>query len=189
MRTAPLLAFDVLVLSVDMLIGLVFLTAAVGKMRAWQQFLGVVANYRLLPDALIAPVAYGLPPVEAALGAALLLHLGSPWPECAALVLLLLFAAAIAVNLRRGRRDIDCGCFQSTLRQRLSWTLVVRNIALSLLMSVAVLSHPVMGEDWTLLNALLVTGVLFVLLQTLNILWSIAPAWRRSPQQPSGVRP
>ena len=182
------LAFDVLVLAISMLIGLVFLTAAVGKMRNWQQFLGVVGNYRLLPDVLIAPVVYALPPLEAAVGAALLLHAGSPWPEWIAGGLLLLFAAAMAVNLRRGRREIDCGCFQSSLRQQLSWTLVLRNLAMALLIGLAGLSPPVVPDNWTLINALLVTGVLFVLLQTLNILWSITPAWRRAPAATSGVR-
>jgi hypothetical protein len=181
------LALGVIVLAIDMLIGLVFLTAAVGKMRNWQQFVGVVGNYRLLPEVLIAPVAYALPPLEAVLGAALLLHVGSPWPQWVALGLLLLFGAAMAVNMRRGRREIDCGCFQSALRQPLSWTLVVRNLALALVSGLAALAPPLLVDTWILINAMLVTAVLFMLLQTLNILWSIVPSWRRAPGQTSGA--
>ena len=35
--------------------------------------------------------------------------------------------------LARGQREIDCGCFQSALRQRVSAALVVRNMLLALL--------------------------------------------------------
>jgi hypothetical protein len=48
-------------------------------------------------------------------------------------VLLVLFAGAIAVNVMRGRTDIDCGCFRSALRQNLSWWLVLRNAVLLVL--------------------------------------------------------
>ena len=47
----------------------------------------------------------------------------------------------MGINLRRGRRHIDCGCFQSALKQTLSWTLVMRNVVLALLMAVALLSN------------------------------------------------
>jgi hypothetical protein len=38
----------------------------------------------------------------------------------------------MAVNLRRGRGHIDCGCGHAELRQPLNWLLVFRNIALAL---------------------------------------------------------
>ena len=46
-------------------------------------------------------------------------------------ILLLLFAAAMAVNLRRGRADIDCGCALGLLKERISWPLVARNLVLA----------------------------------------------------------
>ena len=95
-------------LAIRVLASLLFLTAAYGKLRHWTVFQGVIANYRLLPEVLVAPVAYLLPPVEALLGTALLLGLGSPWPEVAAAALLILFAVAMGINIGRGRRHIDC---------------------------------------------------------------------------------
>jgi hypothetical protein len=53
----------------------------------------------------------------------------------AAAALLALYSAAIVVNLARGRREIDCGCFGPAQRQPLSPALVLRNgvlIALAL---------------------------------------------------------
>lgn len=167
-------------LAIRVLVSLVFLTAAYGKLRHWTAFQGVVANYRLLPEALVTPVAYVLPPVEALLGTALPLGLGSPWPEAGAAALLMLFAVAMGINVARGRRHIDCGCFQSALKQTLSWTLVARNVALSLLLGVALLARAVPNDLFAVASGWLVGGVLFVILQSLTILWSIVPAWRRT---------
>ncbi len=166
-------------LGVRTLVALIFLTAAYGKVRHWAVFQGVIANYRLLPEVLVAPVAYLLPPLEALLGTALLLGLGSPWPEGAAASLLVLFAIAMGINIGRGRRHIDCGCFQSALKQSLSWKLVIRNVLLSLLLGVAALAGGLPGDLFMLVNGLLVGAVLFVILQSLTLLWSIVPAWRR----------
>src|SRR5271168_4190340 len=87
--TSP--AFSAVQIAVRTLIALVFLTAAVGKMRHWAVFQGVVANYRLLPDVFVAPVGYCLPPFELLLGAMLLFGLLSPFAEGGAAALLLLF--------------------------------------------------------------------------------------------------
>ena len=170
------------------LVALVFLTAAYGKLRHFVPFQGVIANYRVLPQVLVTPVAYLLPPLEALLGAALLVGLADPWPELGAAVLLLTFAAAMGVNLRRGRSHIDCGCFQSALKQTLSWHLVVRNIVLSALLGVALLPRAESSDPFIIINGLLVGGVLFIILQALSILWSIVPAWRSPGHPGAGVK-
>jgi len=173
-------------LAIRILVSLVFLTAAYGKLRHWIPFQGVVANYRLLPDAMVAPAAYLIPPVELLLGATLLRGLAFPWPELSAAALLLLFALAMGINLRRGRRYIDCGCFQSALKQTLSWALVMRNVVLALLMGVALLSKDPPHDLLALVNGYLAGAVLFIILQTLGILWSISPAWRTPLRSSAG---
>ena len=178
--------FPEVAVAVRTLVALVFLTASLGKIRHWVIFQGVIANYRLLPDALVRPAADLLPPLEALVGILLLLGLATPWAEASAAVLLLIFAAAMGVNLLRGRRDIDCGCFQSALKQTLSGTLVFRNVVLAVLLGIAV----VPSDRLTLpaaIDGYLVGGVLFIILQSLTILWSIVPAWRRSPQASEGA--
>jgi hypothetical protein len=182
-------AFSEVQIAVKTLIALVYLTAALGKMRHWAVFHGVVANYRLLPDVLVAPFAYVLPPFEALLGATLLLGLLSPWAEVAAAALLLLFAAAMGINLKRGRRNIDCGCFQSALKQTLRWILVVRNGVLALLLGLALATTQGPKDLRMTIDGLLVGGVLFVILQSLNILWGVVPAWRRPHGVAAGVTP
>jgi uncharacterized membrane protein YphA (DoxX/SURF4 family) len=173
-------------LAIRTLISLVFLTAAYGKLRYGAPFQGVVANFRLLPALMVAPVAYSIPPVELLLGAALLLGVAHPWPELSAAGLLLLFALAMGINLRRGRRHIDCGCFQSALKQSLSWALVMRNVVLALLIGVALLSNQVPDDLLTLVNGYLAGAALFIILHTLGILWSISPARHRAVQGSAG---
>jgi uncharacterized membrane protein YphA (DoxX/SURF4 family) len=174
-------------LAIRTLVSLVFLTAAYGKLRHGAPFQGVVANYRLLPDAMVAPTAYLIPPAELVLGATLLLGVAYPWPELSAAGLLLLFALAMGINLRRGRRHIDCGCFQSALKQTLSWTLVMRNGVLALLMGIALLSNVAPDDPLTRVNGYLAGGALFIILQALGILWSISPARRRAVQGDAGA--
>jgi Methylamine utilisation protein MauE len=110
----------------------VLATAAVAKLMALEPFVGVVRNYRLLPSAVVRPFAYLLPPLELVLALALVALPGAWLPPLGSALLLVGFAAAMGVNLRRGRIDIDCGCFAGLMRQKLSWPLVARNLVLAL---------------------------------------------------------
>ena len=161
-----------------------FLSAAIGKMRNWPIFQGIVANYRLLPQVLVGPVTYVLPPAEAAIGAILPTGLFAPWAEGSAALLLGAFAVAMGINLLRGRRHIDCGCFQGTLKQPLRWTLVSRNVLLALLLAAAAAAPSGRPDGWTVANGLLAGSALFVVLQSLNTLWTLNAAVRRRPRRP-----
>jgi Methylamine utilisation protein MauE len=153
---------------------LIFLAAAVGKMRSWRTFEGVVANYRLLPGWLARGVAWLLPPGELLLAAALLF--GLTGSELAASALLSVFGAAMAINLLRGRTHIDCGCFDSTLRQPLRWTLVLRNAVLVLLLVAAARSREAAGawEFATLLLGVLGGAAFFMVVQCANVLTALS---------------
>jgi hypothetical protein len=111
---------------------LVFAGAAATKMAAWAELPGVVSNYRLLPGSLVASASWALPPVELALALAVLAGPLRAAAGAGMLLLLAAFAAAIGINVARGRTDIDCGCFGSALKQTLSWWLVLRNALLML---------------------------------------------------------
>jgi len=113
------------------LLAAVFFAAGISKLRALETFEGVVQNFRLLPERLVAPAAYTLPIVEVAVAAALLVPVSRSYGALAAVGLIGVFTVAVAINLLRGRREIDCGCFNSELKQRLSWWLVLRNLALA----------------------------------------------------------
>lgn len=114
------------------LLVLVFGTAVAGKLPTMPAFEGVVGNYRLLPDRTVPVAARLIVAIEAATALLLVMPAARGWGAAGALGLLGLFAAAMAINIRRGRLEIDCGCFRATHRQRLSWWLVGRNAALAL---------------------------------------------------------
>jgi hypothetical protein len=110
---------------------LIFLAGAWSKLRARETFEGVVYNYRLLPEFAVWPASYLLPMTELAVGLGLAYFPTRPYAALGAVLLLTVFNIAIAVNLLRGRREIDCGCFSSVLKQRLSGGLIVRNLGLA----------------------------------------------------------
>jgi uncharacterized membrane protein YphA (DoxX/SURF4 family) len=172
----PLLEF---VTAVRIAAALIFFTAAAAKMRRWRTFEGVVANYRLLPDPLVPLAAWVLPPGEILLAVALVF--GLPGSELAASALLCLFAAAMAINLARGRTHIDCGCFDAAQRQPLRWSLVVRNLVLvSLLIAAARSRDAAAGWDFaTMLMGVLCGSAFFIVVQCANILTAL-PAKRRT---------
>lgn len=122
-------ALSVTGLAASIGIGLIFAGAGIAKLRHRMLLPGVIANYRLLPAALVVPAAMLLPWAEMLLGAALIVGI-RPLPVLLGVALLALFAAAMAINLVRGRAHISCGCGRPELSQSLSWGLVARNLLL-----------------------------------------------------------
>lgn len=147
------------------------------KISALAEWPGVVRNYRLLAETLTVPVA-GVLLIGGALTAAALL-----WPAtrrigaCAAAVQLIVFAAALAINLRRGRSSIDCGCFGSRLRQGLSAWMVARNLGLALAaLGLLLPSKPRELTALDIVTALAVVATLAFLYPVLAIVLQPAPA-------------
>ena len=168
-----------LALTVSLVLAAIFGVAAVTKLRAPDVFAGVVENYRLLPRGLVRPVALALPPVEFTAALGLLVPATRPLAAAAAVLLLLVFAAAMAVNLGRGRSDIDCGCFVGLLRQRISWALVARNLLLAAGGLPLVVAGDGAGRALTGLDGLTVVGgtaSLLLLYAAIGRLFGVAPA-------------
>jgi hypothetical protein len=107
-----------------------FARAAAHKLRDLRGFRAALADYRLLPEALLAPAAAAVAGAEATLAAWLLAPGAGSVPALAAASLLLVYTAAIAVNLARGRRHIACGCAGPAAAAPLHEALLVRNAGL-----------------------------------------------------------
>lgn len=118
----------VLQLASRLAVAALFALAAAHKLRAAAQFRAQLAAYRLLPDRLVGVASWALPLAELAIAAALLVPAVAAPAAAAAAGLLSLYSAAIAINLRRGRSAIDCGC--GGRGTPLSQALVLRNAAL-----------------------------------------------------------
>lgn len=111
-------------------VALLLAIAGIDKLRHRDLLPGVIANYRLLPDTLVAPAALLLPVAELLVAVGLVAGI-APLAPAAAISLLLLFAGAMAINIGRGRRHIDCGCGHAGLKEQLGWGKVLRNLALA----------------------------------------------------------
>ncbi|HUY25968.1 MAG TPA: MauE/DoxX family redox-associated membrane protein [Candidatus Binataceae bacterium] len=108
----------------------IFAGSAAMKLYDLEAFEGAVANYRLLPRWSEKPAAWAIPIFESLCAAGILLPATRPVAARALVVLLGVLSGAVAINLGRGRRDIDCGCFGPMLRQKLGASLLARNLAL-----------------------------------------------------------
>lgn len=117
----------VLILSAS--IGLLYFMAARHKMAEPTRFKATLAAYQVLPAPLVPAVARGIPYLEMAIVFLILIPATREPAALTAGALFLIYAAAMAVNLGRGRTDIDCGCGGQP--QLLSPWLLLRNLILA----------------------------------------------------------
>lgn len=135
-------------LAVQWTVAGVFLRSGMAKATGLAEFRSAVSNYRLLPPRLVSVVAMTLPFAEIA--AAVLLATGIvPVVVASALALLLvMFAAAIAVNLARGR-VFDCGCAGSAAAPRMiSWRHVAVDLVLAAAAAAVAVAPPSAPQLW-----------------------------------------
>jgi hypothetical protein len=118
-------------------IAIIFAASAALKLADLEQFRGALVNYRILPEPIAIAIAPIVPVAELAAAVAIALPQTRALGTALTVALLIAFTAAIAANLIRGRRHVDCGCFGAALRQELSWWLVARNAALAVVAVVA----------------------------------------------------
>ncbi len=91
-------------------IGGVFVYSGAIKVMDVKGFAGMVSQYGLVPDQLLAPVAYGLPVLELLAGLGLVFEV--PWALTAISGMLVMFIGVLWYGVLRGL-DIDCGCFST----------------------------------------------------------------------------
>ena len=109
------------------ILGIVFIHAAMLKLASPGEFAGSIAAYRLLPAALIDPLALVLPFFEFAAGLLVLTGFCFRVGVLGILGLLAIFIAATVSALLRGL-SIDCGCFGShTWLDSNPWAVLIRD--------------------------------------------------------------
>src|ERR1700716_183312 len=111
-------------------LALLFVSAAFNKLRSLQRFAEVFRAYRLLPEA-VARLSWLVPALELTVGVGLLARRSRAGASAAGAALLLAYAAAIAINLQRGRRDVACGRGGRLERRPIAAWMVWRNLLLA----------------------------------------------------------
>ncbi len=155
-------------------LALLFASAAVHKLRDRAAFRATLAEYRIMPAAAVPIVATLVVGTELAI-AALLVAVPAAGAVGAA-ALLGAYATAIATNLLRGRRHIDCGCAGFAARRPIGAWLVARN----LLLAAAALSTLAPGAArvfvWVdVLTVVAATGTLALLYGAADHAMALAP--------------
>jgi len=107
------LAHPWLTVRAQILLGTVFVVAALPKIADPPSFAHMVYNYRLVPGGLVNLMGLVLPWFELLAGVALLLGIWRRTASAGIGLLLVVFVLAIGANLLRGN-PIDCGCFDVT---------------------------------------------------------------------------
>jgi hypothetical protein len=158
---------------------ILFAASAAMKFAGLAQFAAAVEDYRILPAVLVGPAAWIIPAIEGSAAVGLLIPVTQGCAAAILAVLVGMFTAAIAVNLARGRRQIDCGCFGPALRQTLSGWLIGRNLILigaAIIVARPMGSRPMGGID----AVTIVCGALSLMLLYLSTNYIVANApWIR----------
>jgi hypothetical protein len=121
---------------IRLFLSIILIRAALHKIHNRKVFQMELSAYQLLPASLLSLSTFVLMVTEAFTAITLL---NSAWiiPALISAVLFSIYAIAMAINLLKGRTNIDCGCsgpiLSSTERAKknISWLLVFRNLILS----------------------------------------------------------
>ncbi len=117
-----------------------FASASWHKFRHYREFVAALGAYRLLPASSVSSAAVLLAGLEAATALGLLVSFTRAIAAATGCSLLLLYAGAVAVNLIRGRVNLDCGCMGPTQRQPIRAWMVGRNVALTVYLGLSTLT-------------------------------------------------
>lgn len=120
----------------QVVIGVLFVAAALAKLGNLEAFATQVHNYRILPIPSENLVAMVLPWIELLAGLSLILRIHARAGAVVVTGLLVVFTAALAAAIARGL-DFECGCFGTADAARVGWTTLGRDV---LMLGVAVVA-------------------------------------------------
>jgi uncharacterized membrane protein len=117
--------------------GLLFAVAGAHKLRERADFAEILAGYRVLPARLVSAASLLVPTLECLIAIGLLVPSVRERASLVGGVLLAVYAAAMGLNLLRGRRQLSCGCLGPHGGGAISAALVGRNVLVALALAAA----------------------------------------------------
>jgi uncharacterized membrane protein len=135
-------------------LAVLFASAAVHKLRDLKRFDEIFSAYGLLPATVRWRPSWVVPLLEVGVAVGLLIDGSRFYAAATGVLLLLAYAAAIAINLRRGRRDLACGCGGPDERRTIAPWMVWRNVVIALALASA--PAPWTGRPLSLTDAVTV---------------------------------
>jgi hypothetical protein len=149
-----------LVFSVSL--ALLFFMASRHKLKSVRHFEAQLDAYEIIPRHLLPIVARTIPWIEMGLVFLLLIPFTRSLAGSVSAMVLFVYALAIAVNLYRGRTEIDCGCGDKP--QSLSQWLLLRNGVL--ILGASIVALPALDRS------LVTSDMIFVALFTVTLAMS-----------------
>lgn len=113
--------------------GMFLFLSGVHKIREKKVFHAALMAYKILPDWSLRGVKYTLPTMELLSAVALLTPITRTLGIAMSALLLCIYGVAMAINLVRGRTEIECGCSFHKAGTPLSYWLLLRNALLLLI--------------------------------------------------------
>lgn len=126
---------------VRMFLGAVFIYASWDKIVNPADFAKVVANYQILPQIMINPVAWVLPWLEMVCGVCLFIGWIARGSALIIAGLLTAFIGALGFSLFRGL-NIQCGCFSLTAEKSVPLYVDILRDAFLLVMAILTVGRP-----------------------------------------------
>jgi uncharacterized membrane protein YphA (DoxX/SURF4 family) len=121
---------QIITLAVRIIVGALFIVAGASKVGHFNDFAAAIAGFRILPEAVVAPLAVILPFFEIGLGAYLLIGLFTRAAAWIAAIQLAVYAGAIASAVVR-HIPANCGCFGPQDQAPADWPHVAVDLALA----------------------------------------------------------
>jgi Methylamine utilisation protein MauE len=152
-----------------------FAVAAIQKATAWSKFRAVLRNYELLPDSLDSFAVGVLIALEGSAAVLMIPEASRTRGALLSVSLLATYAGAMAINLLRGRVNLDCGCLGVGRRQPIRGWMVGRNVVIAALALLATM--PTTPRALGALDAVTVMGAVL----SLAILYAAYNLLRAAP--------
>lgn len=114
-------------------LGMIFLISSLIKMRDPISFRNNISAYQLISRRWTNFIAYGLIIVEVVLSILLLIGWQSQIVAAFTAILLVIFIVAMGITIRKGKKNLDCGCFGTKYPQKISFKLIFRNFVFLIL--------------------------------------------------------
>jgi hypothetical protein len=130
-------------------LALLLASSAVAKIKDSARFAAVLEAYEVMPRSFARVVAVVLPFIELAVAFGLFVTRFRSAAAAAAAGLLLIYGAAMGLNLARGRRDLDCGCEGFGRRRPIAPWMLLRNGLLICVAAVAGVPATARAIEWT----------------------------------------
>lgn len=111
-----------------LIVGVLLLLASLSKLFRFSWFVRALVEFQIVPRRFSFFTALTVFLAESITGVLLTWGRHARLAAYSAVVLFGCFIAAIAINLARGRFDIECGCLTFWKKARLGWHLLFRNV-------------------------------------------------------------